>query len=147
MPVEKRKKYGILARTTSFTMILLRNSWIKVHTSPDSSRPPIVPCDVSAPSANLDTIPHSSALRGPTALPTPSMLLEPFVRDISVEEGTLLIVGGICERKYLMKIRKTYILYIRAGGLHTGVYQDGWFIYRPISGRVNYIPAYTWVGG
>lgn len=48
----------------------------------------MVPCEVSAPSANLDSMPHSSALSGPTLLSAP-------LRDSSVEDVALLIVGGI----------------------------------------------------
>lgn len=60
-------------------------------TSPESSRPPIVPCEVSAPSANLETRPHSSALRGPTLAPAGPLLV-----TSSSDVGVELTVAGIC---------------------------------------------------
>lgn len=51
----------------------------------------MVPCEVSAPSANLDTSPHSSADR-PTWLASDA---GPLLRATSIDDGAELIDGGI----------------------------------------------------
>lgn len=66
-------------------------------TSPDSSSPPMVPCEVSAPSANLDTSPHSSA-DSPTWLASDA---GPLLRATSIDDGAELIDGGIWNISYI----------------------------------------------
>lgn len=64
-------------------------------TSPESSKPPMVPWEVRAPSANLETRPHSSALKGPTPAPP-----GPFACVSSRDVGVELTVAGSCETNF-----------------------------------------------